>query len=443
MSSFRLRVCNARQLVQVCAHGERFKAGAAQNELSVLANASLVVDHTGTIACVGRAVDVDEWLRAQPQPVRFDRDVDARELVALPGLVDAHTHPVWSGSRVHEFALKLAGATYMDVHESGGGINRTVQSTRESAEAELTALLRRRLDRMARCGTTLIEAKSGYGLETESELKLLRVLHAVGVGADAHAVEIVATYLGGHAVPEGRTAAEATADIVTKQIPAIVRAKTDGTVSPEFIDVFCEKGVFDANDSRRILEAGKNAGLALNFHGDELHPMQSGVLASALGARAVSHCEMLTAQDLRAMATNEPEPVFAVLLPTTKYVLNLPSPPVRDMIAAGVPVALGSDYNPNAHCLSMALTMNMACVLFGMTMEEALVGATINAAASINRSASHGSLEAGKQGDLVLMRATQWEQIIYEMGDPPIEHVVKKGVICFTQQPSEVSIVSQ
>ncbi|KAF1795720.1 Metal-dependent hydrolase [Phytophthora cactorum] len=390
MSSFRLRIANARQIVQVCANGEPFKSGAAQKELAVLENASLVVDQAGMIASVGPAADVEKWLSAQPQPVSFGKDVDARGMVVLPGFVDAHTHPVWSGNRVNEFAMKLAGATYMEVHESGGGINNTVRHTKKSSEAELLELLRARLDRMLRSGTTLIEAKSGYGLETDTELKMLRVLHTASTGDNAHPVEIVSNYLGGHSVPD---------------------AKKDGTISPEFIDVFCEKGVFE-HDALTVFWR------------------LSGTMAAALGARAISHCEMLTAEDLQAMAAHKPEPVFAVLLPTTKYILKLPNPPARDMIAAGVPVALGSDYNPNAHCLSMALTMNMACVQFGMTMKEALVGATINAAASINRSGTHGSVEVGKQGDLVLMRATQWEQIIYEMGDPPIEHVVKKGIIC-------------
>jgi imidazolonepropionase len=155
--------------------------------------------------------------------------------------------------------------------------------------------------------------------------------------------------------------------------------------------------------------------------------MRSGVLAAELGAHAISHCEMLSDDDLSAMGTHTP-PVFAVLLPTTKYILKLQNPPARKMIDQfAVPVALGSDFNPNAHCLSMALTMNMACVLFGMTMNEALVGATLNAAASIKRSHSHGSLEVGKQADLVLLRAPQWEHLIYEMADPPIAHVVKKG----------------
>lgn len=193
--------------------------------------------------------------------------------------------------------------------------------------------------------------------------------------------------------------------------------------------MFCEKGVFEHDDTHRILEAGVKAGLKINFHGDEMNPMKSGTLASSLHAHAISHCEMLTAEDIAAMASHAPQPIFSVLLPTTKYILSLPSPPARAMLAAGVPVALGSDYNPNAHCMSMPMTMNMACVLFKMTMKEALVGATINAAASICRSESYGSLEVGKFADLVLLRASQWEAVIYEMVDPPITHVIKKGVV--------------
>ncbi len=198
-------------------------------------------------------------------------------------------------------------------------------------------------------------------------------------------------------------------------------------VPPSFSDVFCEKGVFEYEESRRILEAGKNAGLKINFHGDEIHPMRSGTLAASLNAHAISHLEQIDEEGIEAMAKHDP-PIFAVLLPTTKYILKLPSPPARKMIEAGVPIALGSDFNPNAHCMSMPMTMNMACVLFGMTMKEALVAATINAAASIDRSDSHGSLEVGKVADFLLLRADQWEHIIYEMVDPQIEHVVKRGV---------------
>lgn len=422
MSSFRLRISNAKEIVQVCNQRELFKAGRAQGEVAIIKRGSLVVSHDGKIAAVGTNDEVDTWLRAQPAPVKIDKEVDGTDLCVLPGLVDAHTHPVWSGNRVNEFAMKLAGAMYMEVHAAGGGIHYSVRATRQSSEEELSRLLHERLDRMLRAGTTLIEAKSGYGLETETEIKMLRVLHNA-----KHPVEIVANFLGAHSVPEGSNAMTATEDVIHKQIPAVIQAKKDGVISPEFIDVFCEKGVFERDESEKILKAGRDAGLCINFHGDELHPMRSGVLAAQLGAHAISHCEMLSDEDLQAMGSHSP-PIFAVLLPTTKYILKLQNPPTRKMIDTyGVPVALGSDFNPNAHCLSMAMTMNMACVLFGMTMKEALVGATINAAASINRSATHGSLEVGKQADLLLLRAPQWEHLIYEMADPPIAHVVKKG----------------
>ncbi|OQR88847.1 metalloprotease family M38 [Thraustotheca clavata] len=423
MSCFRLRIRNARQLVQVCSKQERFKSGAAQDDIALIEGGAVVVSQDGRIAAVGTNEQVEAWLQKQPQPVSFEKDVDATDKVVLPGLVDGHTHPVWSGSRVDEFAMKLAGATYMEVHAMGGGIGRTVRCTKASSEEELSQFLKKRLDRMLKCGTTLVEAKSGYGLETETELKMLKVLHKA---SKEHQIDLVATYLGGHSVPEGMTAAEATLDIVQKQIPAIIQAKKDDLVNPEFIDVFCEKGVFEYDDTKTILEAGAKAGMKINFHGDELHPMDSGKLCMCVQAHAASHLEMLDTANIKAMKEAS---TFAVLLPTTMYILKLCSPPARELIKNGVPVALGSDYNPNAHCLSMPLTMHMACCLMGMTMKEALVGATINAAGSANRAETHGSIEVGKFGDLLVLDAPQWEHLIYEMADPPIEHVIKNGRI--------------
>ncbi|EQC38606.1 imidazolonepropionase [Saprolegnia diclina VS20] len=421
MSSFRLRIRNARQLVQVCANGETAKVGPAQDDVAIIEDGAVIVDNEGRIAAVGTTASVDAWVAAQSQPVTFAKDFDATGLCVLPGLVDGHTHPVWSGSRVDEFAMKLAGATYMEVHAMGGGIGRTVRCTKASSETELSELLMKRLDRMLKCGTTLAEAKSGYGLETETEIKMLKVLHKA---SQAHTIDLVATYLGGHSVPEGMSAAEATEDIVRKQIPAIIEAKKAGLVNPEFIDVFCEKGVFEYDDTKTILEAGAAAGMKINFHGDELNPMDSGKLCMCVQAHAASHLEMLDTANIAAMKQAS---TYAVLLPTTMYILKLQSPPARELIAHGVPVALGSDYNPNAHCLSMPLTMHMACCLMKMTMKEALVGATINAAGSANRASTHGSIEVGKFGDLVVLDAPQWEHIIYEMADPPIQHVIKNG----------------
>lgn len=421
-----LWIRNAAMLVPVCARGERVLAGAAQNEPSVLSGAvggySVLVDASGCIAAVGSDVGaVDEQL--------CERVIDAHGRCVLPGLVDAHTHPVWAGDRVHEFKLKLAGASYMEIHAAGGGIGFTVRHTRDASEAELEHSLLRRLDRMLAFGTTTVEAKSGYGLECEAEMKLLRVMHRAAVRA--HPVELSPTFLGAHSVPKGLTSAEAADDIVRRQIPRLVELRHAGLLACENVDVFVEQGVYSADDARRILRAGADAGLRLNFHGDELHLMRSGELAEELRAAAVSHLELVDDAGIAAM---QRAGSIGVLLPTTAYILRLHPPPARKMIDAGVAVALGSDFNPNAHCLSMPMAMNMACVLFRMTLNEALVAATINAAASIGRGATHGSIEVGKRADLILTQpGTTWEHLIYEIADPPIGIVVKGGKVCFEQ----------
>lgn len=321
--------------------------------------------------------------------------------------------------------MKLAGATYMEIHAKGGGIGFTVGHTRNASEEKLLLLLQQRLDRMMRQGTTLVEGKSGYGLETETEMKLLRVLHEAD---QKHPVDIVSNYCGAHSVPKGSTADATTEDIVVKQLEELRRLRDSGVINPTLIDVFMEKGVFDAEQTERILRAGSALGLEHNFHGDELNYTGSGELAGKLASLAVSHLERLSPEGIAAMAIR---PSVAVLLPTTAYILRLEHPPARALINAGVPVALGSDFNPNAHCLSMPLVMHLACVNLRLSMPEALVAATINAAHSMGKSKDYGSLEVGKWGDAVLVAADAWEHLIYEMGDPPIAAVIKKGRVVY------------
>jgi imidazolonepropionase len=381
----------------------------------------VLVGVDGRIAHVGHSLP-DAFAESQ-----CARIVDASQCCVLPGFVDAHTHPVWAGDRVHEFKLKLAGATYLEIHAAGGGIGFTVRHTRDASDADLEASLISRLDRMLALGTTTVEAKSGYGLECELEMRLLRVMHRSPVRA--HPVELSPTYLGAHSVPKGLSSAEAATDIVDKQIPRLVELRAANLLACENIDVFVEKGVYSIDDARRILRAGTAANLRINFHGDELNLMRSGELAEELAATAVSHLELVDDAGIDAM---QRAGTVAVLLPTTAYVLRLHPPPARKMIERGVAVALGSDFNPNAHCLSMPMAMNMACVLFRMTLNEALVAATINAAASIGRGATHGSIEVGKQADFVITRpGTTWEHLIYEIGDPPIGTVIKSGEVVF------------
>ncbi|KAJ3074625.1 putative imidazolonepropionase [Podochytrium sp. JEL0797] len=418
-SHFKLRLRNASQVVQISSSRQEFKRGKDMNELCILSNATVVVGIDGKIAAVGTEQELltKEWyLKAT-----FENDFDVAGKSVLPGFCDAHTHPVWAGDRVHEFEQKLAGATYLDIHKQGGGIAFTVTKTREASHDELSALLQTRLDRMLRLGTTLVEAKSGYGLETATEIKMLEVLKKA---QDSHPIAISATFLGAHSVPTGSTPPLATLDVLHSQIPAVITARDNGSIYVDNIDIFMEKGIFDYDQTEQILSKGKSCGMCINFHGDELNYMASAELGAKLGARAISHLEEISDAGIAGMAEMN---VVGVLLPTTAYVLRIAPPPARKMIDNGVVVALGSDFNPNAHCLSMPFVMNLAAVTMKMTLAEALVAGTLNAAASVHKSDLHGSVEVGKWGNLVVVDSAQWTHVVYEMVDSPIAAVFVEG----------------
>lgn len=421
----KLIIRHARQIVNVCKNSELMIRGAEMSNIALTENEnglSLVVGGDGLILDYG----LDKEINDKYEKCVFEKEINAAGKTIMPGLVDGHTHPVWVGDRVHEFAMKLAGASYMEVHKAGGGINFTVEHVRKASENELYEKLLQRLQRMVRSGTTLVEAKSGYGLEVESEVKMLKVIEKAK--REFKDIEISSTYCGAHSVPRGKNMDEATTDVIEVQLPRIKQLMEAGELTVENIDVFCEKGVFDTEATRKILVAGKAVGLAINFHGDELHPMQSGQLGAELNARAISHLEEVSSEGIKAMSEKS---VVAVVLPTTAYILRLTPPPVRDMIEAGVPVALGSDFNPNAFCLSMPMTMHLACVLLRMSMNEALIAATINAAASVGRSKTHGSIEVGKVADLLVIDAPRWEHLIYQIAghNELIKYVIKNGRI--------------
>ncbi|KAK5849022.1 hypothetical protein PBY51_008697 [Eleginops maclovinus] len=392
--NYRLLVKNAKQVVLICNNGEKFMTKHEMPNFCVLENGSIVIGSDGLIKAVGPA----ETIREQYAGATFDKVIDATGMCVLPGLVDAHTHPVWAGDRVHEFAMKLAGASYMDVHRAGGGIHFTVQHTRAAGPSELFSSLSSRLLRMQRAGTTLVECKSGYGLDLQMELKMLQVIEEA---RRTLPINISSTYCGAHAVPKGKTVEEATEDILQVQLPKLKEQMSAGTLRVDNIDVFCEQGVFDLSSTRRILQAGKDMGLNINFHGDELHPMNSAQLGAELGASAIT------------------------------YILRLPQPRARDMLEAGVIVALGSDFNPNAYCCSMPIVMHLACVNMRMSMPEALAASTINAAYALGCSHTHGSLEVDKHGDLLVLNTTRWEHLIYQLGGHQelIRYVVIKGNI--------------
>jgi imidazolonepropionase len=316
--------------------------------------------------------------------------------------------------------LKLAGATYEEVHAAGGGIGFTVKATRAASEDELLQLALQRLDAMMRGGTTSCEIKTGYGLDWATELKMLRVANRA---AAAHRMDIKTTYLV-HAVPKGVSSQEVAATVCSKQLPELRQLVDAGELSLDFVDVFCERGFFSRDDTRRVLETAQSLGFRTCFHGDELTDMSCGELAAELNVSSVSHLEMLSAAGVAAMARSG---VHAQLLPTTAHLLRLPSPPARALIDGGAPVCLATDFNPNAYCLDMPTAMGLACVHFKLSMAEALVASTLNAASSLGMAETHGSLEVGKQGDCVVLDAPSWEHVVYQMR-APIGEVYKGGV---------------
>jgi imidazolonepropionase len=408
-----LIVHSARQLI-TCA-GPAPRRGAAHASLDVVADGALA-SLEGTIVYAGPSAG----LEARVEPLPNAQRVDAGGHSIVPGFVDPHTHAVFAGDRREELRARLAGAAYADIAAAGGGIVATVAATRAATEDALVAETRTRLDEMLACGTTTCEIKSGYGLTVESELKILR---AVARLAGEHPLDIVATFLGAHEIPiEFRARREAYIDLVVNEmIPAVA---AEGLA--RWCDVFCETGVFTPDESARILTAGLRAGLLPRIHADELAASGGSRVAAEIGARSADHLIFVPPDGISAMARAG---VGATLLPIAAFYLKLGRfAPARQLIAAGVPVALATDVNPGGGLSpSMPFAMTLACFWMGLTFEESLTAATINAAWSLDRADAIGSLEPGKQMDAVLVNGDAINLI--RVGAPSIAAVIKKGRI--------------
>jgi len=355
------------------------------------------------------------------------RILDGSGMSIVPGFVDPHTHAVFAGDRRGELRRRLGGETYAQIAASGGGIVSTVLATRQASEDQLVEDTRLRLHEMLACGTTTCEIKSGYGLDLESELKLLRAIRRVGA---TQPIDVVSTFLGAHEVPlEYRARRE---DYISLVVDDMIPAVTAESLA-EWCDVFCETGVFTPQESTRILEAGARAGLQPRIHADELDASGGSQVAAAVGARSADHLIFASADGIAALARGN---VTATLLPAAAFYLKLGRfAPARDLIAASVPVALATDVNPGGGFTpSMPFALTLGCFAMHLTFEEALVAATINAAWSIDRAEVCGSLEPGKLADAVLVQGDAINLI--RVGAPAIGAVVKRGRIVHGSVPS-------
>ena len=374
-------------------------------------NYDLGIIENGAVLIEGdRIVEVGETRELKDSA---EREIDASGHVVMPGFVDPHTHLIFSGTRENELYMKLQGKSYLEILKMGGGILRTVRATRNASKEELMREARKRLDYMLSNGTTTAEAKSGYGLNLETEKKMLDVINEI-----EHPVDLVPTFLGAHAVPPEFKNSGEYVEYLKGIIPEIAP-------HAKFIDIFCEKGVFDCEESKEYLETGKKYGLVPKIHADEIEDIGCSRIAVEVGAISADHLVKTSDENIEEMAKSD---IIAVFMPATPYMLlSREYARARKFIEQGIPVALATDLNPNAYTESMQMVLSLAITQMRMLPEEAIAASTINAAAAIGLEREIGSIEVGKQADIIVMDAKNYQQIGYHFGVNLVEKVVKKG----------------
>ncbi len=383
----------------------------------------------GRVAAVG---DTETVTRAYP-PENARHRVDADGRAVVPGFVDAHTHALFAGDRSDEFAARLRGQSYEEIAAEGGGILRTVEAVREAEEDDLVATLEEHLDAMLSYGTTTVEVKSGYGLDVDTELRMLSAIERAGA---AHPVDVVPTFMGAHAVPEGEDSRSYARRVVEEQVPAVA----DQGVAV-FCDAFCERGAFSVTEAERVLVAGMRAGLTPKLHAEELSHSGGARLAAELGATSADHLLHATAEDARALARGGVTPV---VLPGTAFSLGADYADARTLMTGArgdgdgetwttdperAPLAVATDFNPNCHSRSMPFALALSCLEMDLSPAEALLAGTHGGASALDLTDGRGTLREGAPADLLVLSGPSHAHVPYQFGDDPVDAVLKRGEV--------------
>jgi imidazolonepropionase len=416
MTSIDIAITHANELVTLDSNWGVPRKGMMMSKLGIISDGAIAIKD-GKIKYVGSTTDFSS---------QYDIDsckivINAKNRLVSPGFVDPHTHIIFKGSRENELDMKLAGKSYLDILESGGGILKSVRETRNASIEELIENGKRILDRMLRYGTTTIETKTGYGLSVEDEIKSLQAIQTL---KKTHSMDIISTFMGAHAIPpEFKDKPEEYIElIITKMLPQVSKHNL-----ADFCDVFCEQGIFSLDQSERILTAAQKLGLKLQIHIDEIVDTNGAKLAAKLKVIQAGHLLKSNYEGLKAMAE---EGVIATLLPGTPFCLMLKEyAPARKMIEMEIPVALATDLNPNCWTESMQIIIALACYMMKMSPAEALTASTLNAACAIDEQHRIGSLEVGKDADINIFSIPNHHFLAYQFGVNLISKVIKKGKI--------------
>lgn len=409
----KLLIENAGQIVTCHAGGRRFKAGKFQSEIGLVENASIYIEN-GRIRWIGKKLPASIKKTAL-------KKIDAKNKTVLPGFVDSHTHLVFAGNRANEFSMRIKGSTYEQIAKAGGGIISTVKAVRKASKNELKKLARERINSSIGFGVTAIEAKSGYGLDTKSEIKMLEVIKELNKEMP---IDIYATFLGAHAFPKDKTKKEYVDEILYCMIPLIAKRNL-----ATFIDVFCEKNYFSPAETEKIFMQGIKFGMVPKLHTNQFNSIGGIKSAVKYGAISADHLEVMTSNDIKILKGRN---TIACLLPAVSYFLNIPYAPARKLIENKIPVALATDFNPgSAMTENIQLVMSLAVHLLKMNIEEAINAVTLNGAAALGISHFTGSIETGKQADLLIFDVPDYKQILYHFGVNKLENVIKRGKVIY------------